>query len=158
MKEGCKMLKTILGLIVKVLESRLKKSGIEEEILKNKNYITEAGKIWDMVDENKRISKTIEDKIISKVDEFNNALIEKFPELTQKDIDNLRQSVAGSINKGKAAVLDNSEILRQMQADNARLQAENTAAKEQLKKVQSVVATDSIEATQTNNTLNSVQG
>jgi hypothetical protein len=45
-------------LIAKVLESRLKKSGLEEIILKNQNYITEGKKIWNMVDENKRIATT----------------------------------------------------------------------------------------------------
>lgn len=34
------MIRTALKLIIKVLESKLAKSGLEETILKNKNYIT----------------------------------------------------------------------------------------------------------------------
>ena len=106
------MIKTILVLIAKVLESKLVKSGLEATILKNQNYITEAKKIWDMVDENFRISKTVEEKLASKIAQFNATLLEKFPGLSQKDIDNLRQSIAGEINKDKEAVVSNSDLLK----------------------------------------------
>ena len=74
------MIKTILTLISKILESKLKKSGLEEIILKNQNYTTEAKNIWNIVNENKRISKTVEGKLVSKAEEFNEALLAKFPE------------------------------------------------------------------------------
>lgn len=133
------MIKTILGLIAKVLESKLKKSGLEEVILKNQNYITEAKKIWNIVDENKRISKTVEEKLLSKADQFNNALLAKFPELTQNDITELRQSIAGEINANKEAVVSNFDLLKQLQDSNTQLQAENTSLKDQLSKVQALV-------------------
>lgn len=141
------MIKTILTLIAKVLESKLKKSGLEEVILKNQNYITEAKKIWNMVDENKRISKTVEEKLLSKADQFNNALLVKFPELSQEDIANLRQSIAGEVNADKEAVVSNSDLLKQLQDNNTKLAAENASLIEQLNKVQSLVAVNAIQET-----------
>lgn len=131
------MIKTILGLIVKVLESRLKKSGIEEELLKNKNYFIEARKIWSIVDENKRISGTIEGKIINKAEEFGKLILDKFPELSQSDIDNLRQSVAGVVNQGKEAVLSNSDLIKQLSDENLKYKTENAELKNTITKIQS---------------------
>lgn len=133
------MIKTILTLITKVLESKLVKSGLEATILKNQNYITEAKNIWNMVDENFRISTTIEEKIKSKVDEFNAALLKKFPELTQSDIDNLRQSIAGEVNKDKQAVVNNCDLLKQLQDENAKLKADNLVLNTKISQIQSTV-------------------
>lgn len=135
------MIKTILTLIAKVLESKLAKSGLEATILKNQNYFVEAKKIWNMIDENFRISTTVEEKLVSKVDEFTKYLLVKFPELNQDDIDNLRQSIAGEVNADKEAVVSNSDLLKQLQDSNAQLQAENASLKSQLSQVQSVVTT-----------------
>ncbi|MDR3598113.1 hypothetical protein [Clostridium sp.] len=121
------MIKTILTLII--------------TILKNKNYYTEAKKIWSMVDENFRISATVEEKVKSKADEFSKALLAKFPELSQTDIDILRQSIAGEINKNKDAVINNSDLLIQ-------LQAENVSLKNQLSQVQAAVASNPSVGTQ----------
>lgn len=133
------MIKTILTLITKVLESKLKKSGVEELILQNQNYITVAKQIWNTVEENFRIAEKVEDKLKSKVDEFNAALLAKFPKLTQSDIDNLRQSIAGSVNAGKEAVISNSDLIKQLQDSNTSLQNENASLKDQLSKVQALV-------------------
>lgn len=42
-----------------------------------------------MIDEIFRISITVEEKIKSKAEEFTKALLTKFPELTETDVDNL---------------------------------------------------------------------
>ena len=140
------MIKTILMLIAKVLESKLVKSGLEATILKNQNYFTEAKKIWSMVDENFRISETVEEKLLSKAEEFSKYLLVKFPELNETDITNLRQSIAGEVNTDKEAIVSNSDLLKQLQESNSQLQAENTSLKNQLSQVQSVVATTVVQA------------
>ena len=94
--------------------------------MKNQNYIVLGNQIWNIVDEHFRISKTIEDKIKSKADMFNNLILQHFPELTQNDIDSIRQSIAGEVNKDKQAVIDNSQIIIQLQQENITLKAENT--------------------------------
>ena len=133
------MIKTILMLIAKVLESKLVKSGVEATLLKNQNYFTEAKKIWSMIDENFRISETVEEKLLSKAEEFSKYLLVKFPELDQTDINNLRQSIAGEVNADKEAIVSSSDLLKQLQDSNAQLLAENVTLKSQLIQVQSLV-------------------
>jgi|GEM_PF-2471780 hypothetical protein len=143
------MIKTILTLIAKVLESKLVKSGLEEVILKNQNYIAVGKQIWNTVEENFRIAEKVEDKLKSKADEFNVAILAKFPELSQEDIDNLRQSIAGEVNQDKQAVLDNSALLQQLQNTNTQLVVENTMLMNKLAQIQSTVGvtTDTISNT-----------
>lgn len=112
------MLKTILKLVIKVLESKLQKSGLEEKMIRNKQYIDVAKQVWNIVEENFRITESVEKKLSSKADEFNKIMLDKFPELTISDISELRQSIAGEVNKGKNAVLENSEILKKLQSEN----------------------------------------
>ncbi|TGY43195.1 hypothetical protein [Clostridium perfringens] len=119
------MLKTILKLIIKVLESKLQKNGLEEKIIRNKQYIDIAKQVWNIVEENFRITESVENKLSSKVDEFNKIMLDKFPELTISDISELRQSIAGEVNKGKEAVLENSEILKKLQEENQELKSKN---------------------------------
>lgn len=119
------MLKTILKLVIKVLESKLKKSGLEEKIIKNKQYIDAAKQVWNIVEENFRITESVEKKVSSKADEFNKMMMDKFPELSISDISELRQSIAGEVNKGKEAVLENSEILKKLQEENQELKSKN---------------------------------
>ncbi|MCX0360068.1 hypothetical protein LI034_03505 [Clostridium perfringens] len=119
------MLKTILKLVIKVLESKLQKSGLEEKIIRNKQYIDVAKQVWNIVEENFRITESVEKKLSFKADEFNKIMLDKFPELTISDISELRQSIAGEVNKGKEAVLENSEILKKLQEENEQLKSKN---------------------------------
>ncbi|EKQ56252.1 MULTISPECIES: hypothetical protein [unclassified Clostridium] len=141
------MIKALVTILVKLAEAKLEKAGIEAILLKNQNYFTEAKKIWDAGEENKRIAKTVEEKIISKIDQFNAAVLKKFPELSQKDIDDLRQAIGGAVNAGKEAVLDNSDLLKQLQDVNTQLQAENVSLKNQLSQVQLLIGNNSITQT-----------
>jgi len=133
------MIKTILKLLVEVLGKRLIKAGLEEELLKNQKYITAAKNIWNVVNENFRISDAIETKIASKADQFDKLLLSKFPELTQDNITELRQSIAGEVNADKEAVLSQIDALKQLQDSNNSLQVENANLKDQLSKIQIVV-------------------
>lgn len=133
------MIKTILTLVI--------------TILKNKNYYTEAKKIWSMVDENFRISTTVEEKIKSKAEAFSKALLAKFPELSQADIDILRQSIAGEINKGKEVSVNNSDLLKQAQDKISQLEAKNAELENKISQIQSTVAVPET----TNNTVQAAQ-
>ena len=119
------MLKTILKLVIKVLVSKLQKSGLEEKIIKNKQYIDAAKQVWNVVEENTRITESIKEKLESKAEMFDRMLLKKFPELSKEDVAELRQSIAGEVNKGKEAVLENSEILKKLQEENEQLKSKN---------------------------------
>ena len=133
------MLKTIFNPIKKVLIGKLNKFGLEEKLAKHPNYLEKAKEIWNMINEDLEISDTIENKLISKVQKFEKALITKFPELTKDDVTKIIQSIAGEFNEGKDAVLSKVEdTLKQLQEFNTNLQDENVKLKNQLNKFQSV--------------------
>lgn len=134
------MIKALLTILVKLVEAKLEKAGIETLVLKNQNYITVAKQIWREVDETFRISTTVQEKLLSKADEFEKRILARFPELSKLDVDSLRLAIGGEINIGKAAVLDNSAILQELQDSNTQLQAENTELKNKISQIQSTVA------------------
>jgi hypothetical protein len=137
------MIKTILKLLVEVLGKKLIKAGLEETLLKNQTYIEVAKQVWNVVEENFRISETVQEKIASKAEAFDKMLLAKFPELTQDDVTELRQAVAGEINAGKDAVLSQVDALNQLQDTNTKLLAENANLKDQLSKFQTLAASTS---------------
>jgi hypothetical protein len=60
--------------------------------------------IWKLVDENFRIGADITKEFENKADYFNNLLLQKFPSLTQGEIDYIRQVIAGNENSVKTTV------------------------------------------------------
>lgn len=108
-------------------------------IVKHKEVIETAKEIWYMVDENFRISEKVEEKLKSKAEEFDKALREKYPELNSKEIEEIRQSIAGKINAGKDPVVSNAKVIEQLKLRNEELAKENSDLKEQLSKVQALI-------------------
>lgn len=133
------MIKALIAILIKLAEARLEKAGVETFILKNESYINAAKQIWYMIDENFRISTIVEEKLKSKVDLFNEAILKKFPELSQEDVDNLRQAIAGEINQGKEEVINNSEIIKQLTEENTNLKAQNESLLSELNNVKSAL-------------------
>nr|DAE09025.1 MAG TPA: Cell cycle protein [Siphoviridae sp. ct16M3] len=98
---------------------------MEEEILNHKKYIDTAKEIWGIVDEQFRVTQNVEEKLSSKADEFNKRFLKEHPEVSKEDVEYFRQAVAGEVNKGKQAVLENSEILKKLQEENQELKSKN---------------------------------
>lgn len=59
---------------------------------------------WNAVDEEFRITPTLESTISAKQKLFDEALKQAIPEITDTQIEQLRQAVAGEVNKGRAAI------------------------------------------------------
>jgi phage terminase Nu1 subunit (DNA packaging protein) len=138
-EDGFKMIKALIAILIKLAEARFEKAGVETLILKNESYIKVAKQIWYMIDENFRISTIVEEKLKSKVDLFNEAILKKFPELSQEDVDNLRQAIAGEINQGKDEIINNSEIIKQLTEENSNLKAQNENLLSELNNVKSSI-------------------
>lgn len=134
------MIKSLLTILVKLVEAKLEKIGIEQSIIKNQNYITVAKQIWNEIDETFRISTSIEEKLKSKADVFESKVLAKFPELKKEDIDSLRLAIGGEINSGKQVVLDNSTIIKQLTDENNSLKAKNTELENKIASIQNTVA------------------
>ena len=133
------MLKELIKVLVKLIESKLNKCGLEEKILKHQEYVTTAKEIWNVVEENFRITENVEKKLNSKADEFDKLFSAKYPEISKDDLIELRQSIAGEINQGKQAVLDNSKLLQELQDENTTLKSENIDLKNKLAAISSYV-------------------
>lgn len=90
----------VVDLIIINKKSAEQKAGVD----KAKDIENTAYKIWLQVDEHFRISQFIGDTIAAKQDMFDRLLLEKVPGLTKQQIENLRQSIAGEVNKGREKI------------------------------------------------------
>lgn len=97
----------ILGVIaVKFIQAKktelINKIG-QEKYNQEKAYAVDA---WNLVDEHFRISGIANVTIGEKVELFEKELLKKVPYLTQDELDSLRLSLGGVINKGKDAIVN----------------------------------------------------
>lgn len=107
--------------------------------LKHKEIITTAKEIWFMVDENFRITEKVEEKIKTKAEQFDEYLKTKYPELQSQEIQEIRQTIAGEINKDKDPAVSTDIVIADLKSKIDILTKENTELKGQLNKVQVVV-------------------
>jgi hypothetical protein len=104
----------ILTVIIKAVGDAIitlvqtKKEEVIQKILQGKHEqeVKTALEVWNIVDEHFRVSKAVGDTIQLKIAMFNYLLLKKIPGITQEQIDYLRQTVAGEVNKFKAAIAD----------------------------------------------------
>lgn len=108
------IIKTVGNEAVEYLQA--KKEVADQKIKESKyNELFEVGKnIWNMVEEKYRVTDNIENLAKSKAAMFDRMLLEKFPHLTENELIEVRQALAGEYNKGKAML--NEDSLKQ-QAD-----------------------------------------
>lgn len=65
--------------------------------------------VWNAVDEEFRITPTLEKTIANKQALFTEKIQQVIPEITDDEIEQLRQAIAGEVNKGKAAIIGQIE-------------------------------------------------
>ena len=108
---------------------------------KHQQEIQTAKEVWHMVDEKFRITDDLKELLKSKADEFDKILLNKFPYLTQSEITDIRQAIAGEINKGKDEL--NKDSLQEQQAkimqQNNQLLTENSQLKNKIEQLQNVI-------------------
>ena len=108
----------ILTVIIKIVADRIidfietKKKEVEQRIgiEKAKDIENKAFEIWKEVDEHFRISDFVGDAVAAKQKKFEELMLKKVPSLTGEEIADLRQVVAGEINKGKAKIVSNNAV------------------------------------------------
>lgn len=93
---------TTVGVVVRKY-FKLKAEEVLNMIAKSKHeaQFRTAMQVWAIVDEHFRVSKSIGDTIQLKINMFDDLLLKKIPSLQKADIDFLRQSVAGEVNRYK---------------------------------------------------------
>lgn len=63
-----------------------------------------ARNVWGIVDEFFRVHPELEKTVESAASKFEEEILKKIPGLTPDEIDHLRQTVAGEVNKGREAL------------------------------------------------------
>lgn len=116
------------------IEQKIKASGHESEL-------KQAKEVWDIIEEKFRITENAKQVLGSKSDMFNQLLLERIPGLTQQNIIDLRQAIAGEFNKGKEALTSDSSAQQiiNLQKVNEDLKTENQTLKSALNKISSAI-------------------
>lgn len=106
--------------------------------------LQKAKSIWNLVDEEFRITPTLEKTVEAKQEMFNKLLKSKIPSLTDSEINDIRQAIAGEVNKGKDVVTSDAVAkqneLNNIKTQNVQLTAENNQLKQKLATIQSTAA------------------
>ncbi len=120
-----------------------KKREVVEQSLqlgKHQQEIATAKEVWNMVDEKYRITDKVEDLVKSKADDFDKLLLAKIPYLTKDEVAELRQAIAGEVNRGKKLL--NEDTLKtqivDIQSKNDQLAKENQDLKAKLEQIKSM--------------------
>ena len=120
-----------------------KKREVVEQSLqlgKHQQEIATAKEVWNMIDEKYRITDKVEDLVKSKADDFDKLLLAKIPYLTKDEVAELRQTIAGEVNRGKKLL--NEDTLKtqivDIQSKNDQLAKENQDLKAKLEQIKSM--------------------
>ncbi|MPQ45179.1 cobalt ABC transporter permease [Clostridium tarantellae] len=141
----------LVGILVAIIKSvgditieyiSKKKKEVEQtlQINKHEEEIKTAKEIWHIVEEKYRISENIEDLANKKANDFDKLLLEKIPYLKEYQIKEIRQALAGEINKGKA-LLHEDNLRKQAEElvnKNSDLERENIELKNKLHNISSI--------------------
>lgn len=134
-------IKAVGNVVIELIEKKKEEVEQKLQIGKHQQELATAREVWGMIDEQYRITGKVEDLIKSKAADFDKLLKAKIPYLTDEEISELRQAVAGEINKGKKLLNEDSfkNQLVDIQTKNNQLAQENEALKAKLNQVKSVL-------------------
>ncbi|AZV57018.1 hypothetical protein [Clostridium sp. AWRP] len=101
-------IKAIGDAIVVLVEKRKEEVIQKIRINRYNGCLQVAREVWRVVDEYFRINSNIESTISNKQKKFEGEILKILPDLTAAQIEQLRQSVAGEINKDKDKIAHNN--------------------------------------------------
>lgn len=137
-------IKAVGNVIIELIQKKKEEVEQKLEVGKHHQELETAREVWGMIDEQYRITGKVEDLIKSKADDFDKLLLEKIPYLTNDEVQDLRQTIAGEINQGKKLLNEDSfkTQLVDIQNKNTQLVQENEELKAKLNQVKSVLPTE----------------
>lgn len=127
-----------------------KKKETEQKIESNgyKSNVDKAFEVWKIVDDKFRLTQNAIEIFGSKEKLFEDILLQRIPGLSQKNVDDLRDTISGIVNQGRQAVIqDNAaQQLVLLQQEKSKLEAENVTLKSTLTQINnaSKVVTDDV--------------
>ena len=151
-----KLIVPIGDVVVDYLVEKKTTLGITKQLAQHQDELLTAKSVWGIVEEKYRITEKVEDLLVSKSQIFDELLLKKIPYLTQENLDDLRQSIAGEFNKGKQAVITDDTLKASqieltntnasltdtnstLQATNEQLQAEKDILQSKLDSITSAL-------------------
>lgn len=147
------------GILVAIIKSvgdaaidyiQTKKEHVANQIgdINYNSNLKKAKDIWNIVDEEFRITPTLTKTVEAKQQMFAKLLKSKVPSLTDDEISSIRQAIAGEVNKGKAVVTSDAvakqKELEDAKAQNVQLVAENEQLKKTLETIQNTAAVKTV--------------
>jgi hypothetical protein len=133
------MLKNFLEPVKIVVNNKISKLTLKKESFKHPNYAAKAKEIWEMIDKDFGISTTIENVLKLKIDKFEQILVKKFPELSIKEIEKLKEKIISETNLTQTIEVSKINALKQLQDLSAKLKEENEKLKGELRKITSLL-------------------
>ncbi|WP_415341534.1 cobalt ABC transporter permease [Clostridium perfringens] len=141
------IIKSVGDVVIQLINKKKEEVEQQLELNKHEKEIRVAKEIWNIVEENFRLKDKIEELAKSKADEFDKLLLEKIPYLTKNEVNDIRQSIAGEINKSKAML--NTDDLRKQANDvvteNNKLKSENAELKNKLNAISNYIPAEQVE-------------
>lgn len=139
---------TVLVAVIKsvgnvAIEYIVKKKEVVEQKLKldkHEDEIKTAKEVWNVIEEKYRITDNLTTLAKNKADEFDKLLLEKIPYLTKDEVNLLRQSIAGELNKGKKLLFEDNikQQATELIKENTKLKDENFALNTKLNTIKSL--------------------
>lgn len=127
------IIKQIGNVVIEYIKS--KKNAVEQSIAISRHAqdLQTAKEVWNIVEEKFRITENAKEILDSKANEFDKLLLQKIPGLSQQNLDDLRQAIAGEFNKGKEAIaqtntIDQSEQITPAQINSDSPQIDNSTS------------------------------
>lgn len=142
------VIKVVGDNVVSYIETKKDALATQTGIDKYNATLQKAKSIWAIVDEEFRITPTLTKTAEAKQNMFNKLLKTKIPSLSDNEINDIRQAVAGEINKGRDVVTSDA-VAKQKELDaaktqNANLVIENEKLKKTLETIQNTAAVQTV--------------
>jgi hypothetical protein len=125
------------------------KDEVEQRIIASGHMqdLQTAKEVWNIIEEKFRITENAKEVLDTKANEFDRLLLQRIPGLTQNNLDDLRQAIAGEVNKGKETLTSNtvanqSADIAALQEKYSNLQAENDNLKSTLIQITQLTSTN----------------
>ncbi|WP_283688826.1 cobalt ABC transporter permease [Clostridium perfringens] len=138
------IIKSVGDVVIQLINKKKEEVEQQLELNKHEKEIRVAKEIWNIVEENFRLKDKIEELAKSKADEFDKLLLEKIPYLTKNEVNDIRQAIAGEINKGKA-MLNTDDLRKQANnvvTENNKLKSENAELKNKLNAISNYIPSE----------------
>lgn len=125
------IIKNVGDALINLAEVKAKELSQKYKLDKYSELINTAKDIWNIVEEKYRITENVEELVESKANMFDRLLLKKVPTLTQEQLNDIRQALAGEFNKGKKVILTEEELKEK----NTKLETENSNLKNTIEQI-----------------------